>query len=1158
MKKYLTLVVMLAVVLSIGLMIGCEESNPVVGGGTSSGSLNRIEIRTQFNTLRGFMGDERTMTVTAIAWNAQSVAMSGVPISFAIQGSEAWRGAITRTSETDSTDLNGQLLGQYSVILEQSGTVTIQARSGNVTGSKTINLEVLEEVVQISIEGPTVISARPNTSRQATITAIVSDNEGSAVEGVEVEFSTNPTSHGTVDSDTGVTDFNGRVTKTFSTVPNRYGTCLVTAKIGDSTAVHDIEIIPVSEPAQINLHSDTPTISVAEDQNATIDLFAVVTDINRVGVPGAKVEFLIEPYIPNGTTFGAISIADTVDETDNNGLINAHFRTLGGDGRVYVVARVLPSGGTGDPISARMLLKVDKLPTVLGGMTLRAQPSFLRMAPDTVGTSMIFATVSNLSGVGLPNVVVDFQVDVGYLSNVTITDSTGLATAKYTVVPDVDFPNPDEQRVVATVVASLPGTATQKTAQITIEKFSSDVGTLQLFASTNVIYADGGVTRADLQALLKDADGQVMSGKQITFTSDHGTVNSPVMTDSSGVARAVFSDIGLPSVDENNNPVPALIFARYGPMELEAWVEITILEQNPIGQITLITGSNDMIAGRGDSTSVTATCLQENGDRAPDGTQVTFTCIRGRFTADQVYVSGGIGQAQSFYISGSRSGVDILRAFVVNNRGESVDTVWSNEVLITLRPGSPSRVSVDASPRVLPTNDPNAFSEITATVTDTVSNPVAPGTLVNFVSTLGVIPASAVTDTLGQAKVRLTAGVNSGYAEVTATVQSPAGPIEGRTTVQFVAGNPNSIELTADPLEIQVRGTGGIESATLTATVRDPNGNLIGGSVPVYFELIRQPPEPRGCNINDRGSTDSALTANGIARATLNSGTQSGAVLIRAYTWRDPDTRLNLVEVTNSTVQVVAGPPDLLDIDVNDDGEDAGGGAWSVEVSARVYDFYRNPVANRIPVAFTVDPDIATIAPGHTGNEGRNGVPTAGLAYAEMIYNSNNTFDTLEITAVVETEEGAREGQHTHTLPLQEGSLQLNVAPQNRMFDRNEPDDVATITCFVVLTDGHQILINNGPILFTSSRGGLWYRDFQGRYHEYEEPMPAIKYTGWRPPRNPGYNEQDGQATVFLRGVMDDFFLDPFTLEVTVQIDAGVVGYDDVTADPGFVFMTRH
>ena len=124
----------------------------------------------------------------------------------------------------------------------------------------------------------------------------------------------------------------------------------------------------------------------------------------------------------------------------------------------------------------------------------------------------------------------------------------------------------------------------------------------------------------------------------------------------------------------------------------------------------------------------------------------------------------------------------------------------------------------------------------------------------------------------------------------------------------------------------------------------------------MVFSLLNEPPPPRGCTIGPVEQTFISRTSNGIAVAALNSGTQIGGKLIRAYTWPDSanDPEL-IVEVILSTVAVVAGPPFQLDIDVNDDGEDAGGGAWAIEVSARVWDIHRNPVANRIPVVFTVD-----------------------------------------------------------------------------------------------------------------------------------------------------------------------------------------------------------
>jgi hypothetical protein len=269
-----------------------------------------------------------------------------------------------------------------------------------------------------------------------------------------------------------------------------------------------------------------------------------------------------------------------------------------------------------------------------------------------------------------------------------------------------------------------------------------------------------------------------------------------------------------------------------------------------------------------------------------------------------------------------------------------------------------------------------------------------------------------------------------------------------------------------------------------------------------------------------------------------------------------PDGRLrtDTVSVILSTVQVVAGPPAAIDIDVNDDGDDAGGGTWQIPVSARVYDAHLNPVANNIPVGFTVIPDdIATIDPGFTGNDIGAGA-TQGLAYAFLYYHSVKTFEPFTIQAEVQVANGQITAQRQHKLPLQDGTLELNVDPQNWMFDRGRPDDTCLVRVWVVLQDGHQINIDNGPILFRTDRARFFWRNqVGGRYTQFF-PEPARKYTGVV---NQNHNEPNGVATVYLRGKMADFYLDDFTLEVTVHIEASVEGYD-VTADPGFLFCTRH
>jgi len=250
-------------------------------------------------------------------------------------------------------------------------------------------------------------------------------------------------------------------------------------------------------------------------------------------------------------------------------------------------------------------------------------------------------------------------------------------------------------------------------------------------------------------------------------------------------------------------------------------------------------------------------------------------------------------------------------------------------------------------------------------------------------------------------------------------------------------------------------------------------------------------------------------------------------------------------------VRVTAGPPFGIDIDVNDEGEDIGGGAWLIEVSARIWDRYRNPVSDRIPVWFTVEPQVANIDPAFTGNENRAGEIIPGMAFTNLVYQSRNTFRAIEISALVHTEDGEIEAHRDHILPLQEGTLELNVDPANWMFDVDR--EIAEIRCWVTLNDGQALPLNGAPILFSSNRAAFGWRDPNDQMRMFY-PDPVRMITGLR---DQLHDEEPGQATVFLVAEEGEIFLDPFGNEMTVQIDAYVEGFQDVSARPQFIFFTR-
>ncbi len=111
-----------------------------------------IELRVTHSKITGFRGEQRSETITAIARNFYGVAFPGAIIQFSIRDPEAWKGTIALAEGDSVTNFNGEISAIYSVILEQSGDVEIEARSGSVSSTLTIHLEVIYDMGQFRID----------------------------------------------------------------------------------------------------------------------------------------------------------------------------------------------------------------------------------------------------------------------------------------------------------------------------------------------------------------------------------------------------------------------------------------------------------------------------------------------------------------------------------------------------------------------------------------------------------------------------------------------------------------------------------------------------------------------------------------------------------------------------------------------------------------------------------------------------------------------------------------------------------------------------------------------------------------------------------------------------------------------------------------------
>ena len=168
------------------------------------------------------------------------------------------------------------------------------------------------------------------------------------------------------------------------------------------------------------------------------------------------------------------------------------------------------------------------------------------------------------------------------------------------------------------------------------------------------------------------------------------------------------------------------------------------------------------------------------------------------------------------------------------------------------------------------------------------------------------------------------------------------------TSCQVTPGSANSLTAGLVPSSLSAQGSGGQDWSQIQANVFDANGNAVPDGVWVRFLLING---PVGANINSNGALDSAQTASGLAVATLNAGTGLGTVAVSVCIRVEGNE--TCVPISGS---IVAGPPAEIDMGLDEVGEDAGGGAWDVEISALVKDALQNVVLDNTVVFFEVSP----------------------------------------------------------------------------------------------------------------------------------------------------------------------------------------------------------
>ena len=316
----------------------------------------------------------------------------------------------------------------------------------------------------------------------------------------------------------------------------------------------------------------------------------------------------------------------------------------------------------------------------------------------------------------------------------------------------------------------------------------SGVASLELLTSNVQVPSDGSVS-PEIIALARDASNNVVEGATVFFSSDSGAlqVTQPI-TDTTGVAKASLGVGG----DRSNRVIN--VSARVNNLSSSVAVEVVGTTLAIVGPPSLVQGAMDTYTVRLSDSSGNGVTGQEVALTASPELQATIsgsgvTNSAGEVSVEVTGVSGGNGTLQAQVLN-----LAAIQSIIVSNDSFAF--------------------SVPAASAEIPLNTDQAI-----TLSWQQNGVPVAGQTVNFSTTRGTLSSStAVTDGNGDATVTVNSS-NAGSAVLRAEV--PGGPSASRT-VEFVATAAADIDLQASPFTL---GPG--ETSTITAIVRDGNGNLV-------------------------------------------------------------------------------------------------------------------------------------------------------------------------------------------------------------------------------------------------------------------------------------------------------------------------------------------
>ena len=495
-----------------------------------------------------------------------------------------------------------------------------------------------------------------------------------------------------------------------------------------------------------------------------------------------------------------------------------------------------------------------------GGTTATVTVTSDTMSIPADGSSManVTALAKDANNNAVSGVTVTFSSNAGSLVvTQATTDASGVAKA--------------------TLSASGAASGTSITVTATAGTISGNVAvavvntqqTISIATSLPQIPSDGS-TSANITALVRDANNNVMSGVMVSFVATSGALTiTQAQTDVSGTATATLNA----GTDPTNRTITVTATAGTATANLPISVTGTSLSlTGPANLVLNNSGNYDIL-------------LTNSSGQGISGAAVLLTSASGNTLTPAAVATDGSGRA-TFVLTATVGGTDTITAATIGLQQQKTVDVSTQSFNITA-PADGTKVNLGVSQNV--------------TVTWLNGGVPVANTAVTFAATRGtLVPTTPVmTDANGNATVAISS-ISAGPSIVSASGTG----VTAQITLDFVATTPSQISVQAGPASVAVLG-----SSTISATVRDAANNLVEGAT-VDFQVQTDP-------TNGGLSAASAVTnSQGIAQTVYTAGgASSGAngVTVSATVHGTAITATTSLTVGGQTVFLSLGTGNTID-----------------------------------------------------------------------------------------------------------------------------------------------------------------------------------------------------------------------------------------------------